>query len=226
CQLDCIAEPAEVALCQKPGDGDLARLAPQFMAVLDFSGPFALSKSWIEISAAGNDGQNEEAAADGPVALMPFHGRAIVVTPCITRVVERAGVYQRPIHEVAARIMRVFIIVEDIGDVEFSNCNDHPVSGLLPREPVDVIVDFFAFAAEVYGLPHEHALNSSVGEGRDELVGFAAGKARYAERTAEPKALLNFRIDPEFRARPELQPGVEREIPGFATLVGNKAVRA
>src|SRR5262249_2681734 len=90
-QLDCLAKAAEAPVDQDACNGDLARLAPQLVAVFYFSNPLLLSKGRIEISAAWNDGQIEEAAADRPVALIPFHGRAIVVTPCVTRVIERAG---------------------------------------------------------------------------------------------------------------------------------------
>src|SRR5215470_15035276 len=54
-QLDCITKSAEVAAGQESGEGDLAGLAPQFVAVLDFGDPLMLSKGWIEIGAAWND---------------------------------------------------------------------------------------------------------------------------------------------------------------------------
>jgi len=58
------------------------------MSVLDFSDPLVLTKRWIKIGAAWNDGHIEETAADGPIALIPFHGCAIIVAPGITCVVE------------------------------------------------------------------------------------------------------------------------------------------
>src|SRR5215510_893300 len=196
------------------------------MAMFDFSEPLVLAKGWIEISAAWNDGHIEETAANAPVALVPFHGGAIIVAPSVAGVIERAGVYQCPVHEVATRIVRVFVGIEDISDVEFSNSDNQPVGSLLPRKPVDVCVDVLALAPKIYCLPHEHALHASVREGGAEFVGFTTRKACYAERAAEPKALFNFRVDPEFGARPELQSRIERDVPGFATLVRNKAVRA
>src|SRR5215475_11737184 len=225
-QLDRITKSTVVAACQESGEGDLAGLAPQFVAVLDFSEPLVLSKGRIEISAAWNNRHIEEAAADGPVALVPFDGRAVIVAPGVACVVERAGVNQCPVHEIAARIVRIFVGVENIGDIELSNSNNQPVGGLLPGESIEVGVDVFAVASKIDRLPHEHALHASVGEGCAELVGFAARKTRRAERVAEPKALLDFRVDPEFRTGPELQSCVEREVPGLATLVRNKAVRA
>src|SRR5215470_3310778 len=116
------------------------------MAMFDFSEPLVLAKGWIEVSAAWNDGHIEETAASGPVALVPFHGRAIIVAPSVAGVIERAGINQCPVHEVAARIVRVFIAIEDIRDVEFSNSNYEAVSCLLSCEPVEVGVDIFALA--------------------------------------------------------------------------------
>ena len=77
--------------------------------------------------------------------LVPLGGRAIGVAPGVGGIVERAGVDECPVHEVAARIMRVFVGVEDIGDAELADRDDEAVCGLRAGELVDVGVDFLRF---------------------------------------------------------------------------------
>ena len=67
---------------------------------------------------------------------------------------------------------------------------------------------------------------AALGITRANLVGLAAGEAGYAEGAAQTKSLVDFRIDPGFRALPQLDAGVERHVGGFTALVWGETVGA
>jgi hypothetical protein len=86
----------------------------------------------------------------------------------------------------------------------------------------DVGVELLRFAAEVDGLAHEGALHADVRIVRAELVGLPAGEAGHAVRVGEAVALIEFRIDPEFRALPQSHAGKQRRVRGFAPLAAGR----
>src|SRR5262249_57666734 len=77
-QRNRIGKAAEAALGQKAGDRDFARLAPQFMPMLDLGEPLELPKRRIRVAAAGHDRQIEDTTPDWPIASLPFD-RCVVV---------------------------------------------------------------------------------------------------------------------------------------------------
>ena len=222
---DRVVEASHPAAAEEGGDGDLARLAPQLVASFELDDRLELLELRIEFRTVRHDRQVEQARAHCPKAPIPFDGCAIGIAPRVRGVIEGAGIDDRPVHEVGAGIVRIFVGVENIADAKLADRDDDPVRGLRARELVDVGIDLLLFAAEIDRLPDEHAGNPCVGNRLADLVGFAAWKSGDAERAAQPEALVDLRIDPELRALPQLRARVKCHVPGFASLVGHEAVR-
>ena len=74
--------------------------------------------------------QVEQTAAQAPVAGDPFRRDAIAVAPGIGGIVEGARIHDAPVEEIAARVMGVSVGVENVGDGEFSACQDQRVGGV------------------------------------------------------------------------------------------------
>ena len=220
----CVA--AHAAAAEKSRDRDLAGVSPQLVATLDFADPLELLKMRIELDVVGNDRQIEHAAAQGPVALVPLGGRAKRIAPRLGRVIERSGIDDRPVQKIVARIMRIFVVVENVGDAEFPDRYHQAIGRLAPGKLVDAGVNLLRLAAEIDGLPDECTVQARVGIVGSHLVGFPTGKAGDAERAAETKSLIDFRIDPEFRAMPQPQAEIGGGVEGLASGVGIEAVLA
>ena len=99
---------------------------------------------------------------------------------------------------------------------------DEAVRRLRAGELVRVGLDFLALAAEIDGLAHEIALEARVRRCGAELVGFAVGIPGEAVRIADAEALVDLRVDPQFRASPQTKTGIER---GVGNLAGLAAMR-
>src|SRR5262249_3535984 len=123
-----------------------------------------------------------------------------------------------------SRIMGILVGVENICGAELSDGDDDAVGGLRSRELIDAGIDLLSIPAEVDGLAQEHARNAAIGNGKTDLVGFAAGEARDAKRAAQPKALVDLRIDPKLGALPQLHASIEGYVPSLAALVAVEAV--
>src|SRR5580704_71125 len=218
--------PPDAAATQKSGDRDFARLAPQVVAALDFADPLELRKMRVELDIVGHGRQIEYAAAHRPVALVPLGGGAVSKTPGIGGVVERAGVDQRPIHEIAARIVGVFVGVENVGDAEFTDGEHQAVRRLRAAELVGRSIHLFRIAAEIDGLADEILGNSRIGHRGADLVGLAARESGDAQRRAQAETLIDLRIDPKLGALPQAHADKRGGVPGLAALVGREAVLA
>jgi hypothetical protein len=120
----------------------------------------------------------------------------------VAGIVESAGIDQRPVHEIAFRVVGIFVGVEHVDRAELAEPQHQAVCSLRIGELIGVGFDLFAVAAEIDGLPHEIALHPRVRIGRAELIGFAAGIAGDAVGIADAETLIDFRIDPEFGALP------------------------
>ena len=132
----------------------------------------------------------------------------------------------RPIHEIAARIVGIFVGVENIDDAEFADRDDQPVGGLRAAELIGTGFDFLGVAAEIDGLADERALHAQIWHWSADLIGLAAGKPGGAHRAAQAKTLIDFRIDPHLGALPQPHAEIGRGVPGLAPLVGIEAVAA
>ena len=85
----------------------------------------------------------------------------------------------------------------------------------------------FAFAAQIDGLAKNARAQPEIGVGLAELVRLAADIAGDTEAVAQTEALVDFRIDPDFRALPRAEAAVERDVEGFAAIFSRRqAVRA
>ena len=106
-------------MTEKGGDFELARLAPELVPLLDFSDVLLLAERVIETvsgsihAAAGRRRrQIEHTSAQSKDALIPFGRRAIGVTPGFAGIVERAGINERPVHEIGLGIVGIFVGIE------------------------------------------------------------------------------------------------------------------
>ena len=219
---DSIRKVAGFAVTEKGGDFELARLAPELVPLLDFSDILLLAEGVIETvsgrihAATGRRRrQIEHAGAQREDALVPLGGSAVGVAPGIARIVERAGIDQRPVHEIGLRIVRVFVGVEHVDNGELADPEDQAVRRIRLRKQVDVGVGLLRLAAEVDRLPNEIALRARVRIVEAELVGFAAREAGYAVRVAKTMALIDLGVEPEFRALPQPDAGEQREVERF-----------
>lgn len=172
----------------------------------------------------GDGREIEYAAPEGPVALVPFDGGAVGEAPGVGRVVERAGVNQRPVHKILARIVRILIGVEHVRDRELSDGQDQAIGSLRAGELVDVGIDLLGLSAEIERLAEEGARNAGVGRCAPYLVSFAAREAGHAKGRAQTEALVDLRIGPELSASPGPKAGVEGHVPRLPGLVRNEAV--
>ena len=92
--------------------------------------------------------------------------------------------------------MGVFVVVEDVGDAEFSDRYHQSVGRLALRKLIDAGIHFLRFTAKIDGLTDECTLQSRIGIGESYLVGLTAGESGGSERVAESKALVDFRVQP------------------------------
>src|SRR5215472_17789464 len=120
--------------------------------------------------------------------------------------------------------MGVFIGVEDVGRAEFACCDDKSVGGLRLGELIDIGFDLLGLAAEVDRLADERAVQAGVWIIGADLEGLAADVTGHAGRVAEPKALIDFWIDPGFGPVPEPHTDKKRGIPGLAALIRDETV--
>ena len=126
--------------------------------------------------------RSNKPAAQGPVALVPLGGGAVGIAPRVGGIIERGSVDQRPIHKIAARVVRVFVGVEDVDNTEFADCKDKPVGGLASGKLVDASIHLLRFPAQIDRLANEGARQPGIRIGLADLVGLAAGKSGDAER--------------------------------------------
>src|SRR5580693_5258281 len=99
-------------------------MAPQVVAALDFTDPLKLAEIGIEFFAVGHRAKIENAAAYSPWPLVPFRTGAKRVAPGIGGIIERAGIDQRPVHEILARVLRIFVLIEYVGHRVFAQRDD------------------------------------------------------------------------------------------------------
>ena len=165
--------------------------------MFNLSDPLELPELRVEFRAVGDDRQIERATAQRPGALIPFHGSSERKSPGFRGIVESAGIDDRPVQKIGARIVRVSVGVEDVG-AEFSDREDQPIGRRAACKLVDSRIHFLRLTAEVDRLSDEGTLHAGVGIVRACLVRFTAGKTGNAERPAQSKTLVDFRIDPGF----------------------------
>jgi len=148
-QLDCIRKAPHAPTRQEPRHGNLAGLSPEFMPVFNLSDPLELPELRVELGAVRNDRQIEHAAAQRPGAQIPFGGCAERIAPGFRGVVEGAGIDDRPVQKIAARVVRVLVGIEDIGNAEFSDSEDQSVGRLAGCKLIDAGINLLRLAAIV-----------------------------------------------------------------------------
>jgi hypothetical protein len=167
-ERDGVLESSRPAAVDEAGHLELAGLAPQFVALLDFREHRVLLEGRVEGAAMGTAAargslrQVEDAGAQRPGALVPLGGRSVGVAPAVAGIVERAGVDQRPVQKVGLRTVGIFVGIEDVDDGELSDRQNQAVLRARPGELADIGVDLLNFAAEIDGLPEEYALHARV----------------------------------------------------------------
>ena len=68
----------------------------------------------------------EKSVAQSPFRLAQFHGKSGVISNDVRRIVPSLVVYERPVHELPARIIGVRVVVENIRDAEPANREREP----------------------------------------------------------------------------------------------------
>ena len=116
--------------------------------------------------------------------------------------------------------MRVCIGVEDIDDGVFADREHQAIGGLRAAELIEVGFELLRLTAQIYGLAQKSALDQHIRLRPADLVGFAAGVSRHPKGVAEPEALVDLRIDPDFGAPPRPDTGIECGIDRFSAIGG------
>src|SRR5208282_4309415 len=154
--------------------------------------------------------------------MIPLRGGADRKAQRVSGVIERSSVDDRPVQKITARVVSIFVVVEDVGNIEFSDREDEPVGGLALGELIKAGVHFLGVAAEINCLPDESPLDARIGVIGANFISFAVGEPGNSVRAVEPESLINFRIDPEFSALPQPRAEVERGVPSLATLTASR----
>ena len=194
--------------------------------LLEFGHEFILAEGGVEIDLVRHFRQREEADAQGPPILIPLDRAAISIAPGIRRIIVSAGIDDRPVEEIGARIMRIAVGVENIGRRELAGGDDEIVR--LPRagDLVRAVFDFLLRPAQADGKAAESALGLVIRLAPADLVRLAAREAGDTERIAEPEALIDLGIEVELDALPRADAGEQRRIERLAPhAAGVEAVR-
>ncbi len=138
---------AEAALVVKDQSAQGTGLPAPLMAVFDLDDLGDFVEAGVEDGAVGDVGEVEQAIAPGPGLLGPFGGEAIGIAPGVGGIVEGAGVDDRPVEEVLARVVGVAVVVEEIDDGEFAGGEDEAIVGMGRGQLIEVVADVFEFAA-------------------------------------------------------------------------------
>ena len=193
--------------------------------MLDFQIELVLAEILLQRLPVRHFRQVERAEPQRPCTLIPFGRDAGAVAPGICRIIERARVDDRPVEEIAARIMGVAIGVEHVANAELADRQHQPVGAPAPRELVGGGLDRLAVSAQPDRLAEEQALQPDIGRAPADLIGLRAGKARDAQRIGQPEALIDLRVDPRLRPVPRPHTCVERGVERLPHLPGRQAVR-
>src|SRR5215470_4751535 len=154
------------------------------MSLLQLSHELSLAEAVGQRNAVRLLRQVEDAGPEGPPVLIPFGRAAVGKAPRVRRVVECALVDYRPIQKVAARIVRIFIGVENVDDGIFADREHQPVGSLGAAELIEVGIELLRFAAQIYGLAEEPSLDQKVRSRLADFVRFAARIAGDAKGVA------------------------------------------
>ena len=169
-------------------------------------------------AASGRCRQVENAAAQRPTAVVPFGNRAVSVVPAITGCVKSAGIDERPVQKISFGIVRIFICIEYVEDVELTYRKHQAVCRRRAGELIEVGINLLGVAAEIDRLPDEIALQTRVGISRPDLKSLTARKSGYSVCIREAEALIELRTDPQLGTLPQSYADVEDGVPGFAAL--------
>ena len=159
---------SRAAAVEEAGDLELAGLAPQLVALLDFRDHRVLLKGRVEHAAVGTDAPGgrrrkvEDAGAQGPGALVPLGGRAVGVAPAVAGIIEGAGVDQRPVQKVGLGAVGIFVGIEEVDDGELSDRQHEAVRRARAGELAEIGVDFLDLAAEIDSLPEKPAVHADI----------------------------------------------------------------
>jgi hypothetical protein len=85
-------------------------------------------------------------------------GGAKRIAPWLGGIIEGACVDDRSVQKIVGRVMGVFVVVEDVGNAEFSRRYDKAVSRLAPDKLVYAGIDLLRLAAKIDGLTDDAAV--------------------------------------------------------------------
>src|SRR6266446_2101141 len=207
---------------------EFAGLSEELVPFLEFLIDLILvEKPRVERLAVRDFRQVEQPGSDCPPVLIPLDGCTIGVAPGVGGVIERAGVDDRPVHEIGSRIMGVAVGVEDIDDPELSQREHNAIGGLSAGKLVQARIDVRGFAAQVDRLAEEDTRYPWIRISGADLVGFPTRKSCHAEGIREAKTLIGLGVHPQLRTAPRADASVDGQIEGFPSLlVRIEAVRA
>jgi hypothetical protein len=114
-----------------------------------------------------------------------------------------------------------YVLVSKMSTIEYlPMVNTKPVGRLGAAELIQVGFELFYPAAQIYGLAKKPSLDQKIRIRFAEFVRFAADVSCDPKGILEPEPLVDFRIDPDFGARPRSDAGIERRVEGFPAIGG------
>ena len=134
----------------------------QFVALLNFAVQLEPAEGRVKIRAVGDRSDVEHSSPRGPWALIPFGRGTVGASPCVRRVVIGASVNQRPVHKILAGILRVFVLVKDIGDGELADGKNKPIGCVRTGELILIRFHLLGLASKIVSLAKKETLNTCV----------------------------------------------------------------
>ena len=159
--------------------------------------------------------QLKPAAAQGPPVLIPFDRSTIGIAPGVCRIVKAAGIDDRPVHKIGARIMGIAVGVKNIRHGQFAHGDCDIIGRRCRRKLIGPGIDGLACSTHFNHLTNKQALNPKIRRAGTNLVGPTVGKSRHTQRIAEAKSLINFGIDPALSTIPESPTQNQRGVTGL-----------
>jgi hypothetical protein len=134
---------------------------------------------------------------EGPISRVEFVNPAPGVTAGIGWIIPGAVVHDGPTHELSPRIVRVAVIVKEIGYGETANGNAVTDHGALTTELIGIALDFLFRISEAEILRDVEPGDVWFGRSATDSRQFSVGKVRDAVHPAEAAPPRNLRVEIE-----------------------------
>jgi hypothetical protein len=198
-----ILEAGQPRLVAPGQNAHLAGLPAQCVGVFDFHLVAVMPADGVVGRLhVGFLGAGHAAEAQHPLSLVPLAGEAPAEAPGVRRVVVGGVGHVAPVHELAAGVLGVGVVVEHVEGGEIAHGEDEAVLVHRSRQLVEIGVDFFRAATQVPGLTQEKPLPIDLGIGAGGAGDFAVGEASQTGQAGKGDSLGDFGVEIELPSSP------------------------